>query len=394
MRRCIARGHKRGTAPAMKTLVDDIQLPEAEEKGLPPLTVRRPSEMLLVRPLIDFGDTPPDPAKTLLGSRFLCREGGMLFVGPSGIGKTSAGVQQDLLSSIGLPAFGIVPTGPLKILTIQAEDDDGDLSEIVSGVRDGLQLSPAQCQQSRENCFYVAEKAHTGIEFLVKVVRPLLEKHRPDLLRINPLQAYLGGDIKDPAVTGNFLRTGLNPLLAEYQCGCVIVHHTPKVTFRDTKEWRASDWMYAGAGAADITNWCRAALIIDPTEDPRIVRLIAAKRASRIGWEHDLTGERECVRHFAHGEGRIYWREAEAVEVEKLKRIRRKQKSEDDLLKLVPPLPLEIFRLELIQKATQHNIGQNKAKSLVSILIEKGTLEVVKKPRSGTKPAEFLRRTT
>ena len=93
------------------------------------------------RPLIDFGDTPPDPGKTLLGNRFLCREGGMLFVGPSGIGKTSAGVQQDLLWSMGLPAFGIVTARPLKILTIQAEDDDGDLSEMVSGVKAGLQLS-------------------------------------------------------------------------------------------------------------------------------------------------------------------------------------------------------------------------------------------------------------
>ena len=68
------------------------------------------------RPLIDFGDTPPDPSKTLLGRRFLCREGGMLFVGPSGIGKTSASVQQDLLWSIGQPAFGIVPRSPLRTL--------------------------------------------------------------------------------------------------------------------------------------------------------------------------------------------------------------------------------------------------------------------------------------
>ena len=346
-----------------------------------------------VRPLIDFGDTSPDPAKTLLGKRFLCREGGMLFVGPSGIGKTSAGVQQDLLWSMGLPAFGIVPAGPLKILTIQAEDDDGDLSEIVSGVKAGLQFGPEQSQQSRGRCFYVTEKSHTGIEFLQKVVTPLLEEYRPDLLRINPLQAYLGGDTKDAAITANFLRVGLNPLLAKFQCACIITHHTPKVTFRDTTEWRTSDWMYAGAGAADITNWCRTALIIDATEDPRIFRFIAAKRSQRIGWENDLTGEREYVRHFAHGEGGIYWRNAEAVEIEKLKTIKRKRKTEDDLLKLVPPSPLEIFRPDLIQKATQHDIGQNKAKSLVSILIERGILEVVKKPRSGTKPAEFLRRT-
>ena len=153
----------------------------------------------------------------------------MLFVGPSGIGKTSAGVQQDLLWSIGKPAFGKVPARPLKIITIQAEDDDGDLSEIVSGVKAGLQFSPEQCRQSRENCSYVAEKSHTGFEFLEKVVRPLLEKHRPDLLRINPLHAYLGGDVKDTALTANFLRNHLNPLLAQFQCACIIVHHTPKV---------------------------------------------------------------------------------------------------------------------------------------------------------------------
>jgi RecA-family ATPase len=145
------------------------------------------------RPLIQFGDSQPDPTKTLLGNRFLCIEGGMLFVGPSGIGKTSASIQQDLLWSTGQPAFGIAPSGPLQILAIQAEDDDGDLSEIVSGVKAGLRFTPEQYEQSRENCLYVAEKGHTGLEFLEKIVRPLLKKYRPDLLRINPLHAYLGG---------------------------------------------------------------------------------------------------------------------------------------------------------------------------------------------------------
>ena len=82
------------------------------------------------------------------------------------------------------------------------------------------------------------------------------------------------------------------PLLAQFQCAGIIVHHTPKVTFRDTKEWKASDWMYAGAGAADITNWSRAALVIDPTTNPRVFRFVAAKRQSRIGWADEVTGER------------------------------------------------------------------------------------------------------
>ena len=377
----------------MKNLVKELQLPETSgseiDNGNRPKTPALP----IARPLIDFGDTPPDPEKTLLGDRFLCREGGMLFVGPSGIGKTSAGVQQDLLWSTGLPAFGIIPAGPLKILTIQAEDDDGDLSEIVCGVQAGLQLTPEQCQQSRENCLYVAEKAHTGIEFLEKIVRPLLEKHRPDLLRINPLQAYLGGDIKDPETTANFLRTGLNPLLAAFQCGSIITHHTPKVTFRDTKSWKASDWMYAGAGAADITNWCRAALIIDSTEDPHVFRFIAAKRASRIGWEDELTGEREYIRHFAHGDnGSIYWREAMAEEIERAgKNGKRPRKT--DLLALVPCEGAIEKNLLLAKAASaQPKIGNNKARQFLTELIADGALFEWRIPRPRTNPAVHISR--
>jgi hypothetical protein len=53
---------------------------------------------------------------------------------------------------------------------------------------------------------------------------------------------------------------------------------------------------------------------------------------------------------------------------------------------------LEIFRPSLIEQARKNGIGENKARRLVAILIENGALEVVKKPRSGTKAAEFLRR--
>ena len=141
--------------------------------------------------------------------------------------------------------------------------------------------------------------------------------------------------------------TDLNPLLAQFQCACIIVHHTPKVTFRDTKEWKASDWMYAGAGAADITNWCRAALIIDPTTNPRVFRFIAAKRASRIGWVDDVSGEREYIRHFAHdNNGTIYWRDALGEEVENART--KGGDAQEKILELIPPSPLEIFRPEVV----------------------------------------------
>jgi RecA-family ATPase len=228
------------------------------------------------KPLVDFADTPPDSAQTLLGDRFLCRKGGGLFVGQSGIGKSVGSAQQDLLWSIGKPAFGIEPVRPLRILTIQAEDDDGDLSEMASGIMRGLRFTDEEKNLSRENCHYVTCRDYTGPEFLTKIVRPLLAKGSYDFLRINPLQAYAGGDVKNTEVTTPFLRTGLNPILDEFQVGNLIVHHTPKVTFRDTKDWKAGDWMYSGAGAADITNWARAILVIESTKDPYIFKFIAA----------------------------------------------------------------------------------------------------------------------
>jgi AAA domain len=267
------------------------------------------------RPLVAFADVPPDPAKTLLGNRFLCREGGMLFVGPSGIGKTAASVQQDLLWSIGQPAFGIMPARALKILTIQAEDDDGDLSEIVTGIKAYLEFSADQIKLSSQNCVYVCEKSVTSTAFLEQIVAPLLFKYQPDILRINPLQAYLGGDLKEPAITAAFLRNGLNPLLVTHQCGVILVHHTPKTNFRNTEEWKASDWMYAGAGAADITNWARAALVIDPTDQPHVFRFIAAKRGSRIGWAND-EGDSIVIRHFNHSQsGSIFWQQTDETQI-------------------------------------------------------------------------------
>ncbi len=46
--------------------------PDAEIHLPPPVAVS----------LMELAATPPDPAKTLLGDRFLCIDGGALFVGP------------------------------------------------------------------------------------------------------------------------------------------------------------------------------------------------------------------------------------------------------------------------------------------------------------------------
>ena len=72
----------------------------------------------------------------LLGNRFLSRRGSCLFAGRTGIGKSSATMQMALHFSVGRECFGIRPNcdRPLTSLIIQAENDDGDLSEMRDGI--------------------------------------------------------------------------------------------------------------------------------------------------------------------------------------------------------------------------------------------------------------------
>ena len=78
-------------------------------------------------------DTLSDP-NNILGNRWLCRGGSCLFVGQSGIGKSHRfALQAAVIWALGKPVFGVKPVKPLKSLLIQAENDLGDVSEMLQG---------------------------------------------------------------------------------------------------------------------------------------------------------------------------------------------------------------------------------------------------------------------
>ena len=135
-----------------------------------------------------------------------------------------------------------------------------------------------------------------------------------------------------------FLRNGINPLLEKYQCAAIVVHHTPKTNFRTTENWKATDWMYAGAGAADITNWARGVLVLDPTSARGVFKLIAAKRGSRIGWE-DVLGRKQDIRYFSWVDKGIAWREATPEEIRDCNKKQKDKKAGPDQLLSSSPKP-------------------------------------------------------
>lgn len=338
-------------------------------------------------PLIEIAQRAPDPTQTLLGNRWLCRGGAALIVGSSGIGKSSLSLQQDICWALGEEAFGIKPVGPLKILTIQAENDEGDLYEIATGVLRGLNLSNTETAlRLGDNVRYVCERSRVGWAFVSEVVRPLVREHRPDIIRIDPLQAFAGADLTQAAAAAQFLRNELNPLLSEFGCGLVLVHHTPKSNGSDKKHYRTADWMYSGAGSHDIVNWARAVLIIDASKTEGLYRFIAAKRGRRIGWEKD--GEKQIEKWFQWGRDGIYWEEAASPQTGANNR-----NSAETLLAQVPHHD-EIEKGQLFLAANRAGVSQNKLRPYLNGLIKDGHLVEEKVKAKGRKPMLFIRRSS
>jgi hypothetical protein len=329
---------------------------------------------------LDFSKREIDASKTLLGDRYLCRGGGAIFVAPSGHGKSVLAAQAAIELACGLPALGIKPSRPLKSVIVQAEDDDGDIIEMAQIVNH-LELSPDHRKLVGNNTHVEFVNDATGDDFL-SLCDGFLSQWRADLLWINPYTAYLGADIKDDGENTHFLRNGLNPILTKHDCASVIIHHTPKTNFRDTTNWKSSDWMYSGAGAAVLTNWARAYLVIDPCEEQGVYKFIAAKRGKRIGWGDHFPVFEQYWTHSTQ-EGQLLWLPAnqDQASAEKSKR----QKGRDDLLPLIPivdPISQELLFIEAKEKLS---MGSNKVRDFVKVLIDKGKIIDRKILRSGRK---------
>jgi hypothetical protein len=266
--------------------------------------------------LVEHAETPIDQSQTLLGNRWLCRGAVALVVAPSGVGKSSA-VQGEMATkfSCGKEAFGIKPSRALKILIIQAENDQGDTTEMLRDVV--RKLSPEDKKLVAQNTWCSEPVADfTALNFIF-ALRIWIDEFKPDVTILDPMNAYTGGDPSDPSVLTPFFRQWLLPLLKEKGVGCIVIHHMPKTRGWDTSKWKHTDFMYMGAGNAEQTNVARAVLVMDSTDNPMIYKFIATKRRQHIGWaggEGAAPGE-WWVRYYKHSNTGIAWDEAEKDEV-------------------------------------------------------------------------------
>ena len=250
----------------------------------------------------------------LLGDGFLRRKQGLLFPGPTGIGKSSSAMQAAICWAIAEPFFGIKSQGPLASLIVQAENDDIDLVEMRDGICAGLNLNPVQRDIVARRVHILT--AHERGAALFRRLDPEITRLKIDLLIIDPLFAYMEGAVKDQEDASAFLRGIVQPFLVRHNIAAFVLHHTNKPpSGREKSIWQAGDFAYSGSGSIEFANWARAVIVLRSIGKPDVFELLLPKRGKRAGIA-DPEGNPITslfVRH-ARDKGAIYWELASADE--------------------------------------------------------------------------------
>jgi hypothetical protein len=219
-----------------------------------------------------------------------------------------------------MPFFGMKPKHKLKCLIVQAENDMGDMAEVVQGVMSYVVAQSKMTQREavdilRENVIVARVTAQTG-EAFIEVIRELIVKHGPfDLVYGDPLLSFIGDDISQQAVASHFLRELCNPLAFEHGFAWVWSHHTgkPQSDSKSRAHWNANDYAYIGLGSSELTNWARAIAVLQTTKHEGIFKVLLAKRGNRAAVvdEHGHPTTDIVIKHADKG---LHWEVAELPE--------------------------------------------------------------------------------
>ena len=234
------------------------------------------------RRLPDFLDLQIPADTNLIGNRWLTRDGSLFIVAPSGHGKSSFAIALMIHFAIGRIAFGLKPAQPLRILLLEAEDDDADNKSFVQFART-MDLSQAEWALLAANTRVEFRRDLTADRFF-KALDAFLFQWPPDIIIINPLSGFYTASLNDDEAIAEFLRNRLNALMVKHACAPIIIAHMPKNQVSQLAEKQWYEWMYVLSGCATLTNWARAILVFSPTKARGTYRFISAKRHAKTGW--------------------------------------------------------------------------------------------------------------
>lgn len=308
---------------------------------------------------------PKNDPNCILGNRWICRSGSALWIGQSGIGKSSLMIQAAILWGLGRDLFGIRPVRPLRSLVIQAENDEGDVAEMIQGVckamTDAGPDSKDQMVETLEKQVILArDTIHTSADF-AKIAGKLVDRYKPDLVWGDPLLSYAGDDIMQQKVASQFLRNLLNPVAFNTGIAWMMLHHTgkPNADSKAKAHWKESDHSYIGLGSSELTNWARAVNVLASSAHDGIYKLMLPKRGTRAGMRGP-SGAATTKIHLEHAKyPQIYWNQVEEPESaakEKTGHFRPHYEA-DDILKEMSAL--DPMKASDLQKRCKEELGMS-----------------------------------
>ena len=137
--------------------------------------------------------------------------------------------------------------------------------------------------------------------------------------------------------------------------------------------------MYAGQGKAELTNWARAVMVIVPSDLPGTYKFIAAKRFEKIGWL-----EREYWFSHSFANGKMLWVESSPEQIAATHKGR--EAKPQDLLVCLSPIEPKLEDEIVVGAKAKLNIGRDKTRSYLKILLEHEKVEKHEFPRPRTNP--------
>lgn len=260
---------------------------------------------------------PNDKTDVLLGDDWINKGASCLLSGPSGIGKSSLNMQWAIQWALGQSAFGIAPTRPLKSVIVCAENDKRDNRRMMFGVLERLgiskEFSPAEWAAVKRNVVIIENFTASSDRF-INVARRIADKHKPDLMWLDPTAAFVGDDLTKQQVIASFFRNGLHPIAKARGFAWFIINHftKPPGDAKARKGWTASDHQYRGAGSYDLTGWARAGITLAEVTDA-LFNLRFAKRGKQSGACHP-SGEPSTVLWLRHAQEGVFWEQVDPPE--------------------------------------------------------------------------------
>lgn len=247
-----------------------------------------------------------DP-NTLVGKRWLCKGGSLLFSGQAGAGKSTLLTQLCISWALGRDLWGMKPVRPLRMLILQSENDGGDLGEQLQDCLKAMQLTQSENEQLRDRVFIYREAVKTG-EAFGALLEDLITTHQIDCAVVDPLLGFSGGDISKQDFCSHFLRHILQPILMRTGCCLIAGHHQNKPP-RKKEDQSSMLSTYDFTGSSELANWFRSTAILR-REDPELPHFVfkLGKRGSRAGMKDKQGNFTESLRiRHSKVRGEIKW---------------------------------------------------------------------------------------